>query len=323
MQLSVLIPSRNEEFLKNTIEDIIKHAEAETEIITVLDGAWAEPPISQHPMVNIIYVPEAIGQRAATTAAAKLARGKYLAKVDAHCTFDQGFDRKMIEGFEEMGDDNVMVPIMRNLHAFDWKCYQCGKRTYQDAKPEKCDDCGCTDNFKKKMVWQPRKGTWQMSYCFDKDPHFQYFKEYKNHPQYKKDEPTKFTETMSLQGSFFMMTKELYFSLYGDREKYGSWGNEGIEIAAKAWLSGRRVIVNHNTWYGHMFRTKKDFSFPYPQSGREVVKTKNRIKEEIWNKGFKEQIYPISWLVERFIPVPGWKEEDLSILKDTEFKPTV
>lgn len=50
---------------------------------------------------------------------------------------------------------------------------------------------------------------------------------------------------------------------------YGSWGNQGIEVACKTWLSGGRVLVNHNTWYAHMFRTQgAEFGFPYPQSGR-------------------------------------------------------
>ena len=47
--LSVLIPARNEMFLKNTIEDILTHAEGDTEIIAVLDGAWADPPLHDHP----------------------------------------------------------------------------------------------------------------------------------------------------------------------------------------------------------------------------------------------------------------------------------
>src|SRR5512135_2122432 len=106
-QLSILIPSRQEMFLAKTIEDALANIEANTEIIATLDGAWAIPgfEIPQHPRVNIIYVPEAIGQRAAANIAARLAKGKYVMKVDAHCSFDKGFDRIMIEGFEEIGDD--------------------------------------------------------------------------------------------------------------------------------------------------------------------------------------------------------------------------
>ena len=116
--LSILIPARNEMFLKNTIEDALKNIEADTEVIAVLDGAWADPPIPQHDRVNIIYVPESIGQRAATNLACKLSKAKYVAKCDAHCSFDKGFDRKMLEGFKKVGDNVTVVPIMRNLWAF-------------------------------------------------------------------------------------------------------------------------------------------------------------------------------------------------------------
>ena len=91
--LSILIPARNEEFLSKTIEDILSNIEADTEVIAVLDGEWANPPIPQHPRVNVIYLPESIGQRAAGNLACRLSRAKYIMKVDAHCAFDKGFDK--------------------------------------------------------------------------------------------------------------------------------------------------------------------------------------------------------------------------------------
>ncbi|MEK7112153.1 MAG: glycosyltransferase, partial [Patescibacteria group bacterium] len=80
--LSVVIPARNEEWLSKTIQDILEHKEGKTEIIATLDGAWANPGIPQHPDVNIIYVPVATGQRAATNIAVKLSKAKYVMKVD-------------------------------------------------------------------------------------------------------------------------------------------------------------------------------------------------------------------------------------------------
>ena len=124
--LSVVIPARSEIFLSKTIQDIIDNSSEETEVIAVLDGQWAEPAISDHPRVNLIYVSESIGQRASTNLGVKLSRAKYVAKCDAHCAFDKGFDTKLIEAFKRSGDNVVMVPEMRNLHAFNWKCYSPG-----------------------------------------------------------------------------------------------------------------------------------------------------------------------------------------------------
>lgn len=324
--LSILIPARNEMFLARTIEDILANIEADTEVIAVLDGQWADPPIPQHERVNIIYVPEAIGQRAAQNLACKLSRAKYVMKVDAHCSFDKGFDRKMIEGFKEVGDDVTMVPIMRNLWAFDWKCMKCGKRWYQGPTPTKCMETNfkvtgqpCDGKeFKRKMMWIGKSNPQSTSYCFDAEPHFRYFREYAKRPEYKKDlEETGFTETMSLQGSCFMCTRDKYWELNLCDEEFGNWGNQGIEVAVKTWLSGGRVLCNHKTWYAHMFRTQGgDFGFPWPCSGNEVQRTKNKVKDLFFNNKWDKAIHPLSWLLEKFWPVPGWTQEDLDRIKN-------
>ena len=82
--LSILIPARNEMFLKQTIDDILKNIEGNTEIIAVLDGYKPDPPLSPDPTVTLIYNSESIGQRAATNQASKLSSAKHVMKGDAH-----------------------------------------------------------------------------------------------------------------------------------------------------------------------------------------------------------------------------------------------
>lgn len=305
--LSILIPSNSELFLAKTIEDILSNIESDTEVIAVMDGSWANPPIPQHERVNVIYVPEAIGQRAATNIACKLSKAKYVMKVDAHCAFDKGFDRKMIE---KMQDNCVMVPVMKNLHAYDWKCPKCGKKTYQDTKPV-CPIDGT--KMRHKMIWQPRGGTSSVSYCFDSEPHFQYFSAYKKTEQYKKDLPTGLTESMIIQGSCFMCTREKYWELNLCDEAYGNWGNQGIEVGCKMWLSGGRVLINHNTWYAHMFRTKPQngFGFPWKRQESVIQQTKKAVWDDVVGGKLPNQIHPVSWLLEKFWPVPGWTEDKI------------
>ena len=320
MMLSILIPARNEQFLARTLQDILEHSEAEIEIIAVLDGQWAEPPIPQDPRVNVVYLPESIGQRAATSLGARLAKGKYIAKLDAHCSFDQGWDRKMVEFMEKHGEDTVSVPIMRNLWAFDWKCYHCGWKKYQGPTPTECGQCGKKDKIRKKMMWIGKHNPQSWSYCFDTEPHFQYFEDYKHRPGIKERAKTEgWSETMSLQGSFWMMTRQKYIDYIPTRDRYGSWGNEGLEIACLGWLTGGKVLVNHETWYAHMFRTQGgDFGFPYHQSGKEVEKTKGTVWEHIKKGKLPNQKYPVSWLIEKFSPVPGWDEKAIAELKQQE-----
>ncbi len=341
-QLSILIPSANEIFLRETVADAVQHFEADSEVIAVLDGKWADPPIPQNDRVNIIYLNKSIGQRAATNLACRLSQAKYVMKVDAHCTFDQGFDRKMLEGFEKTGDDVTMVPIMRNLWAFDWKCHRCGWKKYQGPTPERCPQCKDSRYIRRKMMWVGKTNPQSTSYTFDSgelarhgyersNPHFQYFKEYTRRPEYKEmKEKTGFTESMSLQGSAFMCTRENYWKWEVSDEKAGSWGNQGIEVALATWLSGGRVLVNHNTWYAHMFRTQGgDFSFPWDAHGSQIQKTKNYIRDKFWKSQHPAQIHPVSWLVEKFSPIElrdksgritGWTAEDLKRLKESEAK---
>lgn len=306
-ELSILIPARNEEFLAKTIENILENIEADTEIIAVMDGQWNDPPVPQHEKVKIIKTGKVVGQRAATNLACKISTAKYVMKVDAHCAFDKGFDRKLIA---DMQDDWTVVPTMRNLWAFDWKCMKCGKRVYQD-KSNVCPVCNV--EMKKKMVWQGKESPQSNSYTFDTEPHFQYFRDYNKRPEGKGD----LTESMSLQGSFFMCTRDKYWELNLCDEKLGSWGSQGIEVAVKTWLSGGKVMVNQKTWYAHMFRTKPQngFGFPYEQKGSEVAKTKQNVKDLFWENKWDKQVKPLSWLVERFWPIPNWTEEDLNKLK--------
>lgn len=312
MELSILIPSRNEEFLSETIEDILKNVRADTEIIVVLDGGWPIKPLPINPKVTVIYHSESIGQRASTNEAATLAQGKYLMKVDAHCAFDEGFDRKMID---KMEPDVTMVPTMRNLHVFNWVCKDCGWTRYQGPTPDKCAECSST-NVVKDIVWIPKTNPQSNSYCFDATPHFQYFKEWEKRKENRNKE---LLETMSLQGSCFMLTREKYFELDICGEEFGSWGSQGIEVACKTWLSGGRVLVNKTTWYAHMFRTQGgDFGFPYPLSSNQVNHAKSLAKSLFFEYKWSRQVKPLSWLVEKFWPVQGWTQEDLDNLKEKE-----
>lgn len=307
--LSVIIPSRNEEFLINTVEDILKNKRGNTEIIVGMDGESPFNKLNQHPDLITVKYSESIGQRAITNRCAKLSKAKYIMKVDAHCAFDEGFDVKMLQGFKETGDNVAFAPLMRNLWVYDWKCYKCGKREYQD-RVNICPVCGTT--MKKKMLWIAKTNPQSTAYCFDPQPHFQY------HGEQKSKQVGDFGETMSLQGSCFMCSREKYWELNICDEEFGSWGSQGIEVACKFWLSGGRVLVNKRTWYAHCFRTKPNFSFPYTLSGRQVWNARKKARDYFFNSKWPKQVKPLSWLVEKFWPVKGWEDKDLQELKAKE-----
>jgi len=291
-KLSIIIPARNEIFVGQTVKDLLENIEGDTEVIVVLDGYTIPvPEIPKDDRVRIIENKEALGQRGATNQAVRTSKAKYIMKVDAHCSFDKGFDVKMMK---DMNDNWTMVPVMRNLHAFDWVC-KCGHREYQ-GKSHPCPKCG--KEMKREIVWVGKTNPQSTSFRFDNTLHFQYWREY------KKKQIGDLVETMSIQGSCFMLTRDKYWELDICDEGHGSWGQQGVEVACKTWLSGGRVIVNKKTWYAHMFRTQGgDFGFPYPNPG---VNKAREYSRNLWiNGNWDKAIHPLSWLIKKFNP-PGW-----------------
>ncbi len=113
-----------------------------------------------------------------------------------------------------------------------------------------------------------------------------------------------------------MLTREKYWELDICDEKFGSWGSQGIEVACKTWLSGGRVIVNHKTWYAHLFRTQGgDFGFPYALSQGSVDRAKSHARELFFDRKWDKAVHSVSWLVEKFWPIPGWTQEALDSIK--------
>ena len=275
-----------------------------------MDGYLPNPPLKvTDQRVTIIYHPESVGQRAATNDAAKLAKGKYVMKLDAHCAVDDGFDQKMLDAFKEVGDNVTMVPVMRNLHAFNWVCPD-GHTRYQGPSGP-CEDCG--KPTEKDVVWIPKQSPQTFTFRFDKTMHFQYHGALAKDPENIKGatkldgtRDTNLRETMSIQGSCFMVTREKYFELDICSEEFHSWGQQGVEVACKTWLSGGRVISNLHTWYAHMFRTRGgDFGFPYPNPQNKVNENRELSRELFQKDKWPKAIHKFQWLLDKFNP-PDW-----------------
>lgn len=308
--LSILIPARNEEWLPETLEDLMKNIRGNTDVFVCLDGEWANKDMPQDPRITYVFRHESWGQRKATNKLCRLSDAKYIMKVDAHCAFDEGFDVKMMK---DMQDNYTMVPVMRNLHVFDWVCKN-GHRRYQGPSGA-CEECG--SETQKEVVWIAKNNPQSTSYCFDTELHFQYFGEY------KKRQKGDLVETMSLQGSCFMLTREKYWELNICDEEFGSWGAQGTEVACKTWLSGGKCIVNKNTWYAHLFRTQGgDFGFPYKQDNKQISQARKKSQQLFLDNTWPKQIRPLSWLIARFAPVPYWHDgKDNGMLEKVQKQP--
>ena len=51
-----------------------------------------------------------------------------------------------------------------------------------------------------------------------------------------------------------------------------------------------------------------------PQS--KVSEVKSRMRDILFSNKLEKQIHPVSWLVRKFWPIPGWTDEELKKLEE-------
>jgi len=269
--LSILIPARNEIFLQQTITDLLTKAEGDIEVIAILDGYWPIPQLIEDVRLKIIHRGRSQGMRAAINAGAAIAKGKYLMKCDAHCMFAQGFDKILAKDCDK---NWVVVPRRYSLDPEKWALID---------NPKYPIDYMYLSNDLHGVPWSAK----------NKDPILM-----------KK----LIDETMNNQGSVWFMAKDYFHELeLMDETTYGIFWNEFQEIGLKCWLSGGRVMVNKKTWYAHWHKTN-EYGRGYGMPGSEQPKALAAVDK--WKTGgWHKQTLPLSWLIERFWPVPTWTPE--------------
>lgn len=265
--LSIIIPARNEAYLQRTIDNVLSNARGDIEVIAVCDGYWPEPPIQDDKRVKLIHHTEAIGQRQSINEAARIARGEFLMKLDAHCAVDEGFDVKLAADCEY---DWTVVPRMYNLDHETWK-----------PKPHKRTDymyIGCSEGRELRA-------------------------EYYGSNQPKND--NLIDDTMCCMGPGWFMHTARFWELGGCDEGHGGWGQQGVEVSLKAWLSGGFLKVNKKTWFAHWFRGGGGPGFPYRITGHDVDAARAYSRDLWLNNKWPLQKREFAWVVQKFQP-PGW-----------------
>jgi cephalosporin hydroxylase len=272
--VSVIIPARNEKYLEPTIRNVLANIRGNSEIIVVLDGYLPEPQIvTNDDRVRFIHNPVAIGQRQAINQAAREAQGKYFMKLDAHCAVDEGFDVKLMADCEP---DWTVIPRMYNL---DIDTFTPKRHKITDYMYIGCDD-----------------GRLLRA-------------EYYRGGEYGKWHTRKelIDDTMCCMGPCFFMHMARFWELEGCDERHGGWGQQGVEVACKAWLSGGRLVVNKKTWFAHWFRGGSGPGFPYKLTGSDVEKARTHSRDLWLNDKWPKQARKFQWLVDKFAP-PGWEK---------------
>jgi len=283
--ISVIIPSRNEIFLNKTMQDLLSGAEGEVEIIAIIDEKWPDE-IIEDPRIHYIHPDKPMGMRAGINAGVEAAKGEYIMKTDAHCMFDKGWDVKLAA---DCDDDWLVVPSRHSLEATDgrWEIADTGRARVDyhylsfplDVKPKERPGLHG-------RVWTARAS------------------ERKNNPEYDID------DEMSFQGSCWFMKKSLFEKCVGQmqEEGYGTFIGEPQEVGLKVWLGGGRNVVNKKTWYAHLHKGTR-WGRGYFIDVRPLRKG-NAYSCDYWmNNRWEQRKHDLSYLIERFWPVPGWPED--------------
>lgn len=284
--ISVIIPSRNDQFLNKTIKDLLKNAEGEIEIIVILDGYWCTDIVEDKRVIYIHHgtIHNNKGMRASINKGVLASKGEYIMKIDEHCMVGRGFDTKLKADCEE---DWVVVPRRLRLDAENWTLIS-------DGRPP-IDYMFIDYPFKTKGdVTDGLHGAeWR-------DKHYE-----------RKD--ILIDDLMTMQGSCYFMTRKHWETCIKEMDdiNYGPFTMEAQEITNKTWLSGGRVIVNKKTWYAHWHKGSKGKGYgfsteQYKQFSRD--KEKGRVYAIEYWLNTKDYKYDFGWLVDKFSPLPNWPD---------------
>lgn len=252
--ISVIIPSYKDPLLNKTVESLLQGAEGEIEIICVMDGYWQAPV--DDPRVKVIHLGQNRGMRRAINAGVAIAKGEYIMRTDEHCMYDQGWDKKLTETFE----DNWIVTARRYfLDVVEWKV--------MDIPP--------VDFMKLKIVGQGENRKFS-GVNADGDPN------------------KMIEETMAMQGSMWIMKRSWWDKVIGElqNEGYGPHYQDSHEMVFKTWQNGGKLMVNKNTWYAHKHR---DFPRTHNNGTKENPSNNAACwaySLQVWEDYYRKEIMP-------------------------------
>jgi glycosyltransferase involved in cell wall biosynthesis len=295
-KLSVLIPSRCERFLQQTVSDVLAKARGDIEVVVNLDGYWPEPPLTDDPRLVVLHQPAQRGMRPGINAAAAVARGEFLMKLDGHCMLDEGFDEILKA---DCDGDWLIVPRRVSLDAERWAVLNTGKSPvdahYLSWPYERPGDrtCGLHGN-----VWNDRQ---------------------------RKRLEVLIDDEMSSQGSCWFTSRGHWQRCLEPMEvhHYGTFAQEFQELGCKTWLSGGRVVVNKRTKYAHLHKGRQygtgyKFNSARWEQWAQERESARRFTIDWWLRDkWSERVRDFAWLIERFWPVPGWPEDWQKVVAET------
>jgi hypothetical protein len=276
--LSIVIPSKNEIFLKNTILDVLKNAGGEIEVFPVLDGYdIPKEEIVSDPRVQYVKL-EKTGhskkRHGINFVINNLAKGEYVMWLDAHCMVAPNFDLQLVSDHKA---NWIQIPRRNRLDAQNWALQR-----QPDGRP-------------------PIDYEYLMFLPLIRDRGLHGFR-WDARTLERTDKPI--DDTLTAQGSCFFMTKKWFQDRGFLDVRYQGWGQEAEEICFETWKNGGRVVTNKNTWYAHLHKGST--------YGRMYFLSKDENKKSYdysFNYWVIENREFFINLIKKFAPLPSWPND--------------
>lgn len=279
--LSVVIPSADPRFLRQTVDGLFANAAGPVEVIVSCDGYT--PDLPERKGLTVLTHPR-LGMRGALNAARSHVRGDYVMKTDEHCLFAPGYD-EVVKA--DCPDRALLIPRRYSLDAENW-CVENnpkGPRDYHYLTSPVWSIRERHDYSIQGMEWPER--TRARLHGHDVD------------------------ETLSLQGSCYVMTRAHYERLGPLSEVgYGSFAQEPQELGLKTQLGGGVMLTTKRTWYAHLHKGKK-YGRGYRPDRAEIA-SGHEYSAWYWlTDQWAERAMDFKDFIARWLPLPGWPADTL------------
>jgi hypothetical protein len=269
-RVSVLIPAREEPYLRPTVADVLRHATGDVEVLAILDGWWPVPPIEDDARLHLLHWGAPRGLRPSLNAAIEMATGEFLFKLDAHCAVMPGWDTALKAA---CGERDIVVPAKYSLNVDTWERFRDPWHYFY-------------------LMWP-----WQEKFVGLQDKNYG--------PEYNAlREPYRVDDILSYQGSAWMIRRAYWDQLMpeGMDHVHYYYAQEPQEVGLKAWLTGGRVRIVKDCWYAHLHKGTGEHKRQFKRL-RDPWQAAMEYSTRYW---MTQPGFPA--LINRFGPLPGWPE---------------
>jgi len=282
-KVSVIIPARKELYIRETLRDLYANHVGDIEVILVIDGPMPDYEIPEYKGLRIYHNPKVLGLRPILNAAVDVARGKFILKMDCHCTIGEGWDKILKADCE---DNWIVIPRRYWFDAPTWT-----------IKDKPLVDC-MRYMYPRGRVYNPRLTArpWP--------------------ERAARHEDKMLIEDMSYQGSMWFMHRKHFHRIGGmdPKDGYGTFGEEPQELGLKTQLGPweGKIMRNKNTWYAHWSKPQWYWKTDPDEAGRvpyvDFLTTNLWAYQYWWNNRWDKQAQTFQWLIDKFWPIPKWPE---------------